>query len=60
MKRKHTRLLIAGLVLVALVLSGGYLLLSGGRQYSTDMSGLRTQFNQDKGKVRVLMVLSPT
>jgi hypothetical protein len=60
MKLKRTQLLIAGLVLVALALLGGYLLLSGGRQYSTDMSGLRTQFNEDKGKVRVLMVLSPT
>jgi hypothetical protein len=60
MKRRHTRLLIAGLVVLALILVGGYLFLSGGRSYSSDMSGLRAQFNQDKGKVRLLMVLSPT
>jgi multidrug resistance efflux pump len=60
MKRKHTRLLLAGLVVLVLLFAGGYLLLSGGRSYSTDMGGLRAQFNQDKGKVRLLMVLSPT
>ena len=60
MKRRHKGLLIAGLALLLVVCLGGYLLLSGGRHYSTDMGGLRTQFNQDKGKVRVLMVLSPT
>ena len=60
MKRKQTRLLFAGLALLILVVLGGYLLLSGGKPYSTDMNGLRTQFNQDKGKVMLLMVLSPT
>ncbi len=28
--------------------------------YSTDMKELRTRFNMDKGKVRLLMLLSPT
>jgi len=60
MKRRFTRLLIAGPALLLLILLGGYLLLSGGRYYSKDLGGLRTQFNQDKGKVRLLMVLSPT
>lgn len=60
MKRKSKKLLVAGLALLVVVCLGGYLLLSGGRPYSTDLNGLRTQFNQDKGKVRVLMVLSPT
>ena len=60
MKRGYTRLLVAGLVVLILIFVGGYLLLSGGRSYSTDLSGLRAQFNQDKGKVRLLMVLSPT
>jgi hypothetical protein len=59
MRRRYKGLLIAGLALVVVCL-GGYLLLSGGRQYSKDMGGLRAQFNQDKGKVRLLMVLSPT
>lgn len=33
---------------------------TGGREYSTDMNALRTQFNADKGKVRLLLLLSPT
>ena len=60
MKRRHKGLLIAGLALLVVVCVGGYLLLSGGRHYSTDIGGLRTQFNQDRGKVKLLMVLSPT
>lgn len=60
MKHRRTRLLLAGLALLALIFIGGYLLLSGGRSYSSDLGGLRSQFNQDKGKVRLLMVLSPT
>ena len=60
MKRRSKRLLLVGVALLLLISLGGYLLLSGGRNYLTDINGLRTQFNQDKGKVRVLMVLSPT
>lgn len=60
MKRRRTWLLAAGLVLLALISIGGYLSLSGGRSYSTDLNGLRAQFNEDRGKVRLLMVLSPT
>lgn len=33
---------------------------TGGREYSTDMNALRTQFNADKGKVRLLVLLAPT
>ena len=60
MERRRTRLLIVGLIVLALLCAGGYLLLSGGRDYSKDLGGLRTQFNRDRGKVRLLMVLSPT
>jgi hypothetical protein len=60
MKRRLTRLLFAVIVLAALLAVGGYLLLSGGRGYSSDLGALRSQFNQDRGKVRLLMVLSPT
>jgi hypothetical protein len=28
--------------------------------YSTDLNALRAKFNADKGKVRLLMLLSPT
>ena len=60
MKRRSKRLLLVGLALLLLISLGGYLLLGGGRNYSTNINDLRAQFNQDKGKVRVLMVLSPT
>lgn len=30
------------------------------RPYSTDLDALRARFNQDKGKARVVMLLSPT
>ena len=52
--------MVASLVALALIFVGGYLLLSGGRSYSTDLNGLRAQFNRDRGKVRLLVVLSPT
>jgi len=60
MKRRSKRLLIVGFALLLLIFLGGYLLLSGGRSYSKDLGGMRTQFNQDRGKVRLVMVLSPT
>ncbi len=60
MKRGYKRLLLAGLALPVLIVLGGYLLLSGGRSYSTDLGALRSRFNQDMGKVRLVMVLSPT
>ena len=59
-KRAYKRLLAAALALTALVALGGYLLLRGGSSYSEDLGALRSQFNQDRGKVRLLMVLSPT
>ncbi len=30
------------------------------RPYSKDLNALRTRFNQDKGKLRLLVLLSPT
>ena len=45
-----------GIVLIALGLS----LFTGGNPYSTDLADLRNQFNKDTGKVRLLMLLSPT
>jgi hypothetical protein len=43
---------------VALIL--GVTLFTGGKPYSTNLDDLRKQFNSDKGKVRLLMLLSPT
>jgi hypothetical protein len=45
-----------GIVLIVLALS----IFTGGKPYSTDLADLRKQFNNDKGKVRLLMLLSPT
>ena len=45
-----------GIVLIVLVLS----VFTGGKPYSKDLADLRKQFNNDKGKVRLLMLLSPT
>jgi len=33
---------------------------SGGGEYSSDIAQVKTQFNRDKGKVRLLVLLSPT
>lgn len=60
MRRRLSRILIACLALLLLISLGGYLLLRGGKSYSSDLGGLHAQFNRDKGKVRLLMVLSPT
>jgi hypothetical protein len=45
-----------GTVIIVLALS----VFTGGKPYSTDLADLRKQFNSDKGKVRLLMLLSPT
>ena len=46
--------LAIGAVAVALTL------FTGGKPYSANADDVRTQFNSDKGKVRLLMLLSPT
>jgi hypothetical protein len=60
MKRKYLWLtLLVGGLLVLLFLSE-FMFTGNGRQYSSDLSQLRAQFNHDKGKVRLLLLLSPT
>jgi len=60
MRRKYLllTLLIGGVL--ALLFLGEFVFIRGGREYSSDLRQLRAQFNQDKGKVRLLMLLSPT
>ncbi|MEK6281689.1 MAG: hypothetical protein AABN95_15140 [Acidobacteriota bacterium] len=51
------------LLLAAFVFGGGRFYRASPPQrsgYSTDLNDLRTKFNADKGKVRLLMLLSPT
>jgi hypothetical protein len=60
MKRKYLWLtLLVGGLLVLLFLSE-FVFTRGNREYSSDLNQLRAQFNQDKGKVRLLLLLSPT
>ncbi len=60
------RLLIAtvlAVLLAALVFGGERFYHSSPAQksgYSSDLNNLRAKFNADKGKVRLLMLLSPT
>ena len=58
MRANNPKILIPIAAAVLLVL--GLSLFTGGRPYSTDLQDLKKQFNADKGKVRVLMLLSPT
>ena len=59
-KRKYLwlALLVGGFL--AFVFLGEFVFTSSGREYSTDLNDLRAKFNQDKGKVRLLLLLSPT
>lgn len=59
MTRKGIILIAAGVLLFALAGLVGYQF-TGGKPYSSDMNALRAQFNADKGKVRLLVLLSPT
>jgi|GEM_PF-1695623 len=56
------RIVLLGLaVFVGYLFIGGSKTLSrGNKSFSTDMKELRKKFNEDKGKVRVLLLLSPT
>jgi hypothetical protein len=59
MKANNPKILIpiALAVVLVILLSSVF---TGGKPYSTNLDDLRTQFNADKGKVRLLMLLSPT
>jgi len=56
-----------GFLLLGLAVFVGYQFIGGNKtmpsdnkSFSTDMKELRKKFNEDKGKVRVLLLLSPT
>lgn len=59
MTRKRMVLIVAGVLLLALAGLVAYQF-TGGKPYSSDMNALRAQFNADKGRVRLLVLLSPT
>lgn len=56
-----------GVLLLGLAVFVGYQFIGGNKtmptdnkNFSSDMKELRKKFNEDKGKVRVLLLLSPT
>lgn len=60
MKRKYLWLSALSIALLALIALAGYFFMSTGKSHSTDLNELHARFNQDRGKVRLLMLLSPT
>ena len=59
MRPNNPRILVP-LVLAIAVLVVVIILFTGGNPYSANPEDVRAQFNNDKGKVRLLMLLSPT
>ena len=65
MKRKYEAVLL-GILLLGLLIFVGYLFMGGNStaseqaSYSTNLEKLKADFNKDKGKVRLLLLLSPT
>ncbi len=60
MKRKYLWLTLLVVAVLAALFIGEFVFTRSGREYSSDLNQLRAQFNQDKGKVRLLLLLSPT
>jgi hypothetical protein len=59
MQANNPKVLIpVALGIVALIFAVA--LFTGGQPYSTNLDDLRKRFNADKGKVRLLMLLSPS
>jgi hypothetical protein len=59
MRPNNPRVLIP-ILLAILLIAVAFNLFTGGKPYSTDLKDLQTQFNNDRGKIRLLMLLSPT
>ena len=65
MKKRKIEAIILGVLLLGLAVFVGYLFIGGNKtseqvNYSTDLEKLRNDFNTDKGKVRLVLLLSPT
>jgi hypothetical protein len=75
MRHKYLEPALFGVVLLAIIVLAAYPYMRrgkvastemndktkvDGRHYSTDLKELRDKFSQDKGKVRLLLLLSPT
>lgn len=72
MKSKYIEVVLLGLLLLCLAVFIGYQIVgnkapvagqtnsTNQQTYSTNLDELRTKFNQDKGKVRLVLLLSPS
>ena len=58
-KRTYIKLGVVAAILISFAGIAIYQF-SGGSEFSGDISGLKTQFDRDKGKARLLVLLSPT
>lgn len=59
MARKRIRWIVGAVIVVAFAGFVAYQF-TGGLAYSNDMNALRAEFNRDKGKPRLLVLLAPT
>ena len=59
MKRSHIKIIVVAVVILGFAGVAAYQF-TGGGEYSTDVAGVKAQFNKDKGKVRLVTLLSPT
>lgn len=59
MRANNPKILIPVVLLIGAV-ALALTLFTGGKPYSANPDDVRTQFNSDQGKVRLLMLLSPT
>lgn len=59
MTRRKIKWIVVGVALLGIAGVVGYQF-SGGGEYSSDIAQVKTQFNSDNGKVRLLVLLSPT
>lgn len=59
MKRRYIKIGVIAAVLLGFAAIVLYQF-SGGNEYSTNISDLRSKFNADKGKVRLVVLLAPT
>lgn len=65
MKGRKIEAIALGVLLLGLVIFLGYQFMSSKKQsepvnYSSDLEKLKNDFNADKGKVRLVLLLSPT
>ncbi len=65
MKNRKIEAVILGVLLLGLLIFVGYQFMGGNKtteqmNYSTDLQKLKSDFNADKGKARLVLLLSPT